>query len=53
VRNSTEGDVLLTALDGTCVGSVHPGGVGELLLAQAALAAQLAHPVAELPLPPV
>lgn len=46
-------DVLLAALDGTCVGSVHPGGVGKLLLAQPALAAQLAHTVAELAFPPV
>jgi len=32
---------------------VHPGGVGELFLAQSALAAQLAQAFAELALPPV
>jgi len=32
---------------------VHPGGVGELLLAQSALAAQLAHTIAELVFPAV
>jgi len=32
---------------------VHPGGVRELLLAHSALAAQLAHTVTELALPPV
>ncbi len=48
-----ERDVLFAAFYGACVGSVHAGGVGELLLAQSALAAQLAHPVAELAFPPV
>ncbi len=48
-----ERDVLFAALDGACVGSVHPGGVGELLLAKSALAAQLAHAFAELAFPPV